>query len=539
MKKLTAILFATLVVLGLGSCYQECNEVLPQPTALTLSPTVVTLKVGDTQQLTATVEPTDQNYTVTFTSDNEQIATVDANGLVKAVAEGTANITAKVGNLTAKSVITVSNSAPDVTLTVNKPTLTIEKGKTAQIDYTVTPANTPVTFVSDKTNIATVNATGLVTAVAAGSATITVAAAGQAAQVAVTVTESNGGGSTVTEGNELPLLKFDPQVNNGVLVDQQILAHEKKVGRTAQNITLWDGADGVKPGFVNKSLTITGAVYNLAAGNNSAILALSKETLANCPKTLAMLAEYGFTELIDKIDQNDGSPFKVGINDNDETMGVQLYDEAVSDTESTLQILFLKAGTSGQTELPTEHPVIPTVKDFASWKAFMTGDIAKIKEFEANLGFRDYTPDESDEAKKNLSFDTPKGKLSQTNFYWVYYVNTPTSGPQFINSKVNFVKNANDLGDAKLKEWFTANGYGKNFQANVAGGYASGIDATGKLLAQIFISEDGSGAMLQIFEKSNAQSAAQMRRLAMKQYNMIKSFTKANKHSKLQRRLHR
>lgn len=539
MKKLTAILFATLVVLGLGSCYQECNEVLPQPTALTLNPTAVSLKVGDTQQLTATVAPTDQNYTVTFTSDNEQVATVDANGLVKAVAEGTANITAKVGNLTAKSVVTVSNSAPDVTLTVNKPTLTIEKGKTAQIDYTVTPANTPVTFVSDKTNIATVNATGLVTAVAAGSATITVAAAGQAAQVAVTVTESNGGGSTVTEGNELPLLKFDPQVNNGVLVDQQILAHEKKVGRTAQNITLWDGADGVKPGFVNKSLTITGAVYNLAAGNNSAILALSKETLANCPKTLAMLAEYGFTELIDKIDQNDGSPFKVGINDNDETMGVQLYDEAVSDTESTLQILFLKAGTSGQTELPTEHPVIPTVKDFPSWKAFMTGDIAKIKEFEANLGFRDYTPDESDEAKKNLSFDTPKGKLSQTNFYWVYYVNTPTSGPQFINSKVNFVKNANDLGDAKLKEWFTANGYGKNFQANVAGGYASGIDATGKLLAQIFISEDGSGAMLQIFEKSNAQSAAQMRRLAMKQYNMIKSFTKANKHSKLQRRLHR
>lgn len=539
MKKLTAILFATLVVLGLGSCYQECNDVLPQPTALTLNPTVVTLKVGDTQQLTATVEPTDQNYTVTFTSDNEQIATVDANGLVKAVAEGTANITAKVGNLTAKSVITVSNSAPDVTLTVNKPTLTIEKGKTAQIDYTVTPANTRVTFVSDKTNIATVNATGLVTAVAAGSATITVAAAGQAAQVAVTVTESNGGGGTVTEGNELPLLKFDPQVNNGVLVDQQILAHEKKVGRTAQNITLWDGADGVKPGFVNKSLTISGAVYNVAAGNNSAILALSKETLANCPKTLAMLAEYGFTTLIDKIDQNDGSPFKVGINDNDETMGVQLYDEAVSDTESTLQILFLKAGTSGQTELPTEHPVIPTVKDFPSWKAFMTGDIAKIKEFEANLGFRDYTPDESDEAKKNLSFDTPKGKLSQTNFYWVYYVNTPTSGPQFINSKVNFVKNANDLGDAKLKEWFTANGYGKNFQANVDGGYASGIDATGKLLAQIFISEDDSGAMLQIFEKSNAQSAAQMRRLAMKQYNMIKSFTKANKHSKLQRRLHR
>lgn len=535
MKKLTAILFVALLVLGLGSCNQECKDILPPPTALTLTPTAVSLKVGDTQQLTATVEPTDQNYTVTFTSDNEQIATVDANGLVKAVAEGTANITAKVGNLTAKSVVTVSNSAPDVTLKVNKPTLTIEKGKTAQIDYTVTPANTPVTFVSDKKNIATVNATGLVTAVAVGSTTITVAAAGQAAQVAVTVTEVGGG--TVTQGNELPLLKFDPQVSNGTLVDQQILAHEKKVGRTAQNITLWDGADGVKPGFVNKSLTITGAVYNIAAGNNSAILALSKETLANCPKTLAMLAEYGFTELIDKIDQNDGSPFKVGINDNDETMGVQLYDEAVSDTESTLQIIFLKAGTSGQTELPTEHPVIPTVKDFPSWKALMTGDIAKMKEFEANLGFRDYTPDESNEAKKNLSFDTPKGKMSQTNFVWVFYVCTPDSGSKFINSQVNFVKSAADFSDPKVKEWFTANGYGNNFTVNLKDGFVAGYDATGKIMAALYINTDYNVAQVQIFENSNTQSISQLRRLATKHYKMMR--TRMSKQNKLQRRLHR
>ena len=103
MKKLTAILFAALLVLGLGSCNKECKDIIPQPTALTLTPSAVSLKVGDTQQLTATVEPTDQNYTVTFTSDNEQVATVDAKGLVKAVAEGTANITAKVCPLPEKS----------------------------------------------------------------------------------------------------------------------------------------------------------------------------------------------------------------------------------------------------------------------------------------------------------------------------------------------------------------------------------------------------------------------------------------------------
>lgn len=370
-----------------------------------------------------------------------------------------------------------------------------------------------------------------------GSATITVAAAGQAAQVAVTVTAGNDGGGTVTEGNELPLLKFDPQVSNGALVDQQILAHEKKVGRTAQNITLWDGADGVKPGFVNKSLTISGAVYNVAAGNNSAILALSKETLANCPKTLAMLAEYGFTELIDKIDQNDGSPFKVGINDNDETMGVQLYDEAVSDTESTLQIIFLKAGTSGQTELPTEHPVIPTVKDFPSWKAFMSGSIATMKDFEEKLGFRDYTPDESDEANRNLSFDTPKGKMSQTNFVWVFYVCTPESGSKFINSQVNFVKSAADFSDPKVKEWFTANGYGNNFTVNLERGFVAGYDATGKIMAALYINTDYNVAQVQIVENSNTQSISQLRRIATKHYKMMR--TRLSKQSKLQRRLHR
>lgn len=237
-KLLSAILFAALLVVGLGSCERECSNVLPEPTALTLNPSTVALKVGATQQLTATVEPTDQTYTVTFTSDNEKVATVNDKGLVTAVAEGTANITASVGNLTAKSVVTVSNSAPDVTLTVKTPTLTIEKGKTAQIDYTVTPADTPVTFTSDKTDIATVDAQGVVTAVAAGSATITVAAAGQEAQVAVTVTD-NGGGA-VTEGNELPLLMFEAETDDNGVVTQAVLDHEAKVGRTAQPFKIWD-----------------------------------------------------------------------------------------------------------------------------------------------------------------------------------------------------------------------------------------------------------------------------------------------------------
>ena len=91
MKKLSAILFATLLVVGLGSCDKEPNDVQPQATSLTLNSTAVTLKVGDTRQLIVTVEPKDQAYTVTFASDNEKVATVDAKGLVKAVAEALHN----------------------------------------------------------------------------------------------------------------------------------------------------------------------------------------------------------------------------------------------------------------------------------------------------------------------------------------------------------------------------------------------------------------------------------------------------------------
>ena len=120
----------------------------------------------------------------------------------------------------------------------------------------------------------------------------------------------------------------------------------------------------------------------------------------------------------------------------------------------------------------------------------------------------------------------------------MYYVSTPSSGEPFINSVVNFIKNANDLDDPKLKEWFTANGYGNQFTANSQNGYAYGLDATGKILAQVFINDKGDAAMLQIFEETGTQSAAQMRRLASEQYEKAQSrmILKQNKLQQLRRR---
>lgn len=65
-------------------------------TGITLSQKTATGNVGATKQITATIEPADaDDKTVTWSSSNEAVATVDSNGLITFVAEGTATITAK------------------------------------------------------------------------------------------------------------------------------------------------------------------------------------------------------------------------------------------------------------------------------------------------------------------------------------------------------------------------------------------------------------------------------------------------------------
>lgn len=63
-------------------------------TSITLDKTSATLKVGEELQLQATVKPEDASYPeLTWTSSDDKVVTVDANGKIKAVAAGTAKIT--------------------------------------------------------------------------------------------------------------------------------------------------------------------------------------------------------------------------------------------------------------------------------------------------------------------------------------------------------------------------------------------------------------------------------------------------------------
>ncbi|MDN6414797.1 Ig-like domain-containing protein [Staphylococcus gallinarum] len=91
-------------------------------TGVTLDKTELALNVGDSATLQATVSPsTATDKTLTYATSDNAIATVDENGVVTAVAAGTANITVTTndGSKTATCNLTVSEATPEEPQNVN------------------------------------------------------------------------------------------------------------------------------------------------------------------------------------------------------------------------------------------------------------------------------------------------------------------------------------------------------------------------------------------------------------------------------------
>lgn len=189
-------------------------------TDVTISQDTATLtKEGETLQLTATVKPSyADNKNLTWKSSDEKVATVDENGKVTAVANGTAVITATSadGKHSASVTVTVNIPVPTATptptatpaptetpeptatpapeqkkLTVkaNKTTLT-KIGDSLQITAKVEPADSDVKLIWKSSNekVAIVDANGKVTAAGTGTAKITVTTEDGSLKESVTVT---------------------------------------------------------------------------------------------------------------------------------------------------------------------------------------------------------------------------------------------------------------------------------------------------------------------------------------------------------------
>lgn len=167
-------------------------------TGITLDCTYKEIEVKGTFKLNALITPEDATVkNVTWSSNHENIATVDQNGNVKGVAKGECVITATTadGGLTASCTIKVKTSAeniPATSVTLNQRTASLEVGDKLTLVATVLPSNADnknVSWSSSDESIATVS-NGVVTAVGQG-------------QVTITATTSNGLTATclITIGN--------------------------------------------------------------------------------------------------------------------------------------------------------------------------------------------------------------------------------------------------------------------------------------------------------------------------------------------------
>ena len=180
------------------------DSVIYKVTQVELDKTSLELTEGGTARLTATILPDNAtNKNVTWSTSDASIATV-TDGVVTAVAPGTATITVTTedGGKTATCAVTVAAATVPVTgVTLNKTSTSLYVGDTETLTATVAPDNATdraVNWTSSNPSVATVE-NGVVTAVGAGTATITVTTQDNDYTASCTVTVSrysSGGGSS-------------------------------------------------------------------------------------------------------------------------------------------------------------------------------------------------------------------------------------------------------------------------------------------------------------------------------------------------------
>ena len=218
------------------------------PTSISLNYTSISLEVGNTRQLSATVSPSGASQSVTWSVvSGSGVASVSSSGLVTALATGTATIRA---TSSAKSsvykdcTVTVIQTTPPTSISLNYTSISLTEGNTRQLTATVSPsgASQSVTWsVYSGSNYASVSSSGLVTAKLAGMATIRATSTSNSSiykDCTVTVTEpvltpGTWSGNTVTIGdNATSSTSKAPYNNYWTYSTTQMLYSPAEIGKS-------------------------------------------------------------------------------------------------------------------------------------------------------------------------------------------------------------------------------------------------------------------------------------------------------------------
>lgn len=192
MKRLFYLVLTALIVLLTG-CKKDTGDPTPpekvEVREVNLSKSALTLTVGASETLTATVLPANAaDKKLTWSSDSPSVAKVD-DGVVSALAVGSAKITATAGAKSAFCTVTVKEVKVE-SLSLDKQELTLTEGSEITLVATLTPENATnktVTWESGKPAVATVDQAGKVKALVPGETVITAKAGEKSATCKVTV----------------------------------------------------------------------------------------------------------------------------------------------------------------------------------------------------------------------------------------------------------------------------------------------------------------------------------------------------------------
>jgi uncharacterized protein YjdB len=168
-KNLFFLLISLFVIYTLTGCNKDIS--------LKLHKSLYNIEVGSSTKLKLSIKPSKyrKNIKIEWTSNDSKIATVNPDGLVKAVTPGSAIITAKVKGQN-NSTIAHIKVIPKYKL--NQENLTIEQGSTEKLEVLTTPSNFTEKFsaswLTSDPNVITVDNSGLVKGVSEGIAIVTV-----------------------------------------------------------------------------------------------------------------------------------------------------------------------------------------------------------------------------------------------------------------------------------------------------------------------------------------------------------------------------
>lgn len=177
---IAVILLAIIIFLLLHRCGNNKIKI----SQINLTPTRLNLKVGEQQKIYANIFPTNaSNSNVTWSIGDTNIATVDDNGLVTGVSDGTTLVVATANDdsgIVGSATVTVGNELPELEqIQLNRSTYTICVGKSVMVELTPVPSTASLSDVQYSildTSIATVDSTGRIKGIQVGNTTITIKA---------------------------------------------------------------------------------------------------------------------------------------------------------------------------------------------------------------------------------------------------------------------------------------------------------------------------------------------------------------------------